>query len=188
MVKYRLKVEYQKWTEYNSISTDMFFVYCTDIKLPPGAVGCYKMAAVLMLMLVSITGMVSCVEKMDYMSKVSGTLLQQVELRREQIVSPNAERLKQMHDMGMSTGDLNKQPVFIYVKEPLSTAQSEDLNSLGVNVRTDSWIPPVGSHPLGFFIAEMPVDKLEAVAARDYIASLDTAERQSLPQCPVTNY
>jgi hypothetical protein len=57
-----------------------------------------------------------------------------------------------------------------------------------VNVHADSWIPPVGSHPLGFFIADMPADKLEALAARDYVDKLDTAERQSLPQCPVTNY
>jgi hypothetical protein len=166
----------------------MFFAYYIDLKLGPGAGSRYGMVAVLMLMLVTITGMVSCVEKMDYMSKVSGTLIQQVELRREQIVSPSAERLKQMQDMGMSTGDLKTQPVFIYIKEPLSTAQSEDLSALGVNMHMDTWIPPVGNHPLGFFIAEMPVDKLEAVAARDYIARLDTAERQSLPQCPVTNY
>jgi hypothetical protein len=166
----------------------MFFAYYIDIKLGPGAGSRYGMVAVLMLMLVTIIGMVSCVDEMDYRSKVSGTLLQQVELRREQILSPNAERLKQMQDIGMSTGDLKKQPVFIYVKEPLSAAQSDDLSALGVNMHTDSWIPPVGSHPLGFFIAEMQVDKLEALASRDYISRLDTAERQSLPQCPVTNY
>jgi hypothetical protein len=148
----------------------------------------YRVAAILIIMLVMATGMVSCAEKMDYLSKVSGTLLQQVELRREQIASPNDERLKQMQDMGLSTADLNKQLVFIYVKEPLSAAQAEDLSALGVTVHSDSWIPAVGSHPLGFFIADMPVDKLEALAARDYIAKLDTAERQSLPQCPVTNY
>ena len=166
----------------------MSSAHYTNVKPSPGTGSRYRTVAVLMFMLVTITCMVSCVEKMDYMSKVSGTLLEQVELRREQILSPNAERLKQMQDMGMSTGDLQKQPVFIYVKEPLSTAQFDDLTALGVNVHTDSWIPPVGSHPLGFFIAEMPVDKLEAVAARDYIVNLDTAERQSLPQCPVINY
>jgi hypothetical protein len=166
----------------------MFFVYYTDLRPGPGAGRRYRIVATLIYILVAILGMVSCVVKMDYMSKVSGTLLQQVELRREQIVSPDAERLKQMQAMGLSTGDLSKQLVFVYVKEPLSTAQAEDLSALGVNVHTDSWIPPVDSHPLGFFIAEIPVDKLEALAARDYIARLDTADRQSLPQCPVTDY
>jgi len=125
---------------------------------------------------------------MDNMSKVSGVLLEQVELRREQMASPNAERLKQMQDLGLSMKNLDKQLVFVYVKEPLNTAQSEDLSALGVIMHADSWIPPVGSHPLGFFIAEMPVDKLEDLSARDYIVKLDTAERQSLPQCPVINY
>jgi hypothetical protein len=148
----------------------------------------YRVAAVLIFLLVTVIGMLSCAEKMDYMNKVSSTLLQQVELRREQIASPNPERLKQMQDMGLSTVDLNKQLVFVYVKEPLGTAQAEDLSAIGVHVHADSWIPPVGSHPLGFFIADMPADKLEALAARDYVDKLDTAERQSLPQCPVTNY
>jgi hypothetical protein len=148
----------------------------------------YRIAAVLIFLTVTVIGMISCAEKMDYMSKVSSALLRQVELRREQIASPNGERLKQMQDMGLSTADLNKQLVFIYVKEPLSTTQAEDLSALGVIVHPDSWIPAVGSHPLGFFIADMPVDRLEPLAARDYIDKLDTAERQSLPQCPVTNY
>jgi hypothetical protein len=148
----------------------------------------YGIAAVLVFLLVTAAATLACAEKMDYMSKVSSTLLQQVELRREQIATPTAERLKQMQDMGLSTADLDKQLVFIYVKEPLSIAQAEDLSALGVIVHADSWIPPVGSHPLGFFIAGMPVDTLEALAARDYVARLDTAERQSLPQCPVTNY
>ena len=142
----------------------------------------------LIVVLIIILGMISCMEKVDYMSKVSGTLLKQVEMRREQISSPDPERLKQMQEMGLSTENLTRQLVFVYVREPLRSEQADDLEALGVNVHMDSWIPPVGNHPLGFFIAEMPVDKLEALAARDYISRLDTAERQALPQCPVTNY
>jgi len=40
------------------------------------------------------------------MSKVSSSLLQQVEMRRQQIASPSDERLKQMQDMGMDTAIL----------------------------------------------------------------------------------
>jgi hypothetical protein len=162
--------------------------YYTFMMINPRAGGRHVIITALLFILVIATAMVSCAEKMDYMSKVSSTLLPQVELRREQIASPNAERLKQMQDMGMSTSDLQNQLVFIYIKGPLSTSQSEDLSALGIKVHADSWIPPVGSHPLGFFIADMPVDKLESLAARDYIDRLDTAERQSLPQCPTTSY
>lgn len=188
MVKCHLNVGYQKRSKFNSLSADMSNAYYANLRLSPGAGSRHGIIAALALILVTVTGMVSCAVNMDYMGKVSGTLLQQVELRRDQIASPDAERLKQMQDMGLSTADLRKQLVFVYVKEPISTAQAEDLSAMGVNVHTDTWIPPVDSHPLGFFIAEMPVDKLEALAARDYVARLDTAERQSLPQCPVTNY
>ena len=184
MVKYHLKVAYQKMFKCTSLISEMF---CTCDKNPmadTGASGRYTIVTALIFILFAMSGMISCVGKMDYMSKVSGALLQQVELRREQIASPDPERLKQMQDMGLSTVDLYRQMVFVYVREPLSAAQAEDLNALGVKMQADSWIPPVGSHPLGFFIAEMPVDRLEALAARDYVARLDTAERQSLPQCP----
>jgi len=153
-----------------------------------GAAGWHRILAISVFILVAITSMTSCAIKKDNTSKVSATLLEQVELRREQIASPDNERLKQMQDMGLSTGELEKQLLFIYVRQPLSAAEAEDLNALGVKVHADSWIPAVGSHPLGFFIAGMPVDKLEALAARDYIVRLDTAERQSLPQCPVNSY
>ncbi|MBN1689463.1 MAG: hypothetical protein JW901_00400 [Dehalococcoidia bacterium] len=126
--------------------------------------------------------------KIDYMGKISSALLDQVELRREQIASPDNQRLKQMQDMGLSMVNLDRQLVYLYVKEPLSTEQADDLSALGVNVHEDSWIPAVGNHPLGFFIADMPVDKLESLAARDYIVRLDTGERQSMPVCPVPDY
>ncbi len=148
----------------------------------------YQIAMISILALIVMSTSVSCMVKTDYMSKVSGVLLEQVELRREQIAMPDDERLKQMQDMGLSTGDLNKQLVFVYVEEHLSDTQVEELSALGVDVHEDSWIPAVGNHLLGFFIAEMPVDKLEELAARDYIIRLDTGERQSQSVCPVTNY
>jgi hypothetical protein len=135
-----------------------------------------------------MTGAVACAEKEDYMHKVSGVLLQQVDLRKEQMASPSEERLTQMKDMGLIMHDLNVQLVFIYVNGAFSLQEEKELVDMGVKVHADSWIPPVGSHPYGFYIAEMPVEKLEVLAAKDYIIKLDTAERQSLPQCPVNTY
>jgi len=143
---------------------------------------------VLIALPIIMTGAVSCAEKEDNINKVSGVLLQQVDLRKEQMASPSEERLIQMKDMGLIMHDLNAQLVFIYVKGAFSLQEEQELGDLGVKVHPDSWIPPVGSHPYGFYIAEMPVEKLEVLAAKDYIIKLDTAERQSLPQCPVNNY
>ena len=52
------------------------------------------------------------------------------------------------------------------------------LSSLGVTVYPESWIPPVGNHPNGFILAEMPVDKLDGLAAKSYVIALDTAEKE----------
>jgi hypothetical protein len=142
----------------------------------------------LLITLVIAAAIASCTAKVDYKSKMSGALLEQVQLRREQIASPDDQRLKQMQDLGLSLVKLDRQLVYIYVNEPLSIGQIEDLRASGINIHEDSWIPAVGNHPLGFFIADLPVDRLEYLAARDYMIRLDTAERRSLPLCPVTGY
>ncbi len=170
-------VAYQKKPGYNSIRCDMLVKL--DAQIAFGALG---------LALVMIVIVPSCADKIDHMSKISDTLLVQVELRREQIASPDDQRLKQMQDLGLSVSKLDRQLVYIYVNGPLSMEQAEDLISLGIDVIEDTWIPAVGNHPLGFFIAEMPVDRLESLAARDYIARLDTAERKAQSQCQVLDY
>jgi hypothetical protein len=56
------------------------------------------------------------------------------------------------------------------------------LTGLGITIYPDSWIPPLANHPNGFVLADMPVDKLDALAAKDYVIKLDTAEQQLQPQ------
>ena len=53
---------------------------------------------------------------------------------------------------------------------------------MGITIYPDSWIPPAGNNPDGFYLADMPVDKLDALAAKDYVIRLDTAEKQLKPQ------
>ncbi len=137
--------------------------------------------AILLSLPVIMTGFLSCSEKPDAMSKVSSSLLQQVEIRRQQIASPNDQRLKEMQGMGMNPGNLKVQGVFIYLKEPLSAMQEKQLTEMGVKIYPDSWIPPVGNNPTGFLTAEMPVDMLEALAQTDFIIRLDTSERKASP-------
>ncbi|MGD0854783.1 MAG: hypothetical protein ABSA18_03150 [Dehalococcoidia bacterium] len=137
--------------------------------------------AILLSLPLVLTSVPSCSGKPDALSKVSSSLLQQVEIRRQQIASPNDQRLKQMQDMGMNPGNLKVQQVFIYLKEPLTATQEKQLTEMGVKIYPDSWIPPVGNNPTGFLTAEMPVDMLEALAQIDFIIRLDTSERKSSP-------
>ncbi|MEW6142747.1 MAG: hypothetical protein AB1597_06255 [Chloroflexota bacterium] len=134
--------------------------------------------------IIIIVGMLAlaCPQGNAAQAKASFELLQQVSLRKQQISSPTAETLARMKELGMRTEPLNIQRVFIYLAKPLTTEQSAELKVIGVSPYPESWIPPSGNHPAGFLLADMPVDKLDALAAKDFVIRLDTAEKKSEPQ------
>ena len=113
--------------------------------------------------------------------KVSSLLLMQIDLRKAQIADPTADRLERMQNMGMRTEDLASQRIFVHLSQELTQSQLEELQDLGITVYVDSWIPPVGAHPTGFMLADMPIDKLYDLAARDYVIRLNTAEQLLQP-------
>jgi hypothetical protein len=115
-------------------------------------------------------------------SKATSLLLQQVALRQTQLASPTAERLSEMRFQGMDTVSVNTQRIYIYLKDPLTAAQRNELQVLGIIIYLNSWISPVGNNPEGFYLAEMPIDQLDRLAAKDYVIRLDTAEKQLRPQ------
>ena len=118
----------------------------------------------------------------DVSKKVGSQLLTQVNLREEQIAKPTSDRLEIMKSMGMRVDNLGSQRIFIHLSQELNTSQIEELEAIGVTLYLDSWIPPVGDHPTGFLIADMPIDRLETLAEKDYVVRLETAERQLEPQ------
>jgi hypothetical protein len=114
--------------------------------------------------------------------KVSSQLLAQVNLRNDQIENPTSDRLNTMANMGMNLDNLEVQRIFIHLGQELDGFQIEELKTMGLILYLDSWIPPVGAHPTGFIIADMPIDKLDELVEKDYVVNLDTAERQLEPQ------
>ena len=124
----------------------------------------------------------SCGETDMTKEKASSLLLTQINLREEQIAHPTPERLEMMKSMGMRVENLEIQRIFIHLEQAPNTSQVEEIQAMGIILYLDSWIPPVGAHPTGFITADMPVDKLEALAEKDYVVKLDTAERQLEPQ------
>jgi subtilisin family serine protease len=116
-------------------------------------------------------------------AKVSALLSLQVEAKlRCQQLSPTATELSMMQARGMNTEDLETQRIFIHLAQEPTAEQLKELEALGIIPYPDSWIPPVGEFPTGFIVAQMPVDKLGALAGKDYIAQLDTAEQLLEPQ------
>ena len=124
----------------------------------------------------------SCSQSPSSPSKISSELQLQVNFRKEQIASPTPDRLAQMQALGMNIANISIQKIYIYVKQKLTTEQVSSLQTMGIVLYLDSWIPPVGNHSTGFYLAAMPVDKLDNLAAEGYVVRLDSAETKSEPQ------
>jgi len=114
--------------------------------------------------------------------KISSLLLTQVNLKKEQIDNPTTERLEMMRNMGMVVDNLESQRIFIHLEHELDDARVKELQTMGLTLYLDSWIPPVGAHPTGFILADMPVEVLRELADKEYIVNLDTAEVELQPQ------
>jgi len=122
-------------------------------------------------------------------SKISSLLLIQVETKQR---LANDELPAEMASiLGLSQNSqqppkaltgLSTQRIFIYLAEPLGQPQIEELEALGLSLYLDSWIPPTGSHPQGFIIADMPIDKLNELTEKDYVIRLDSTQRLAQPQ------
>ena len=132
-----------------------------------------------LLLLVSCTNPYDVSEKAR--EKASSELLEQVKLREIQIAEPTAERLEVMKATGMRVDNLGSHRIFIHFNQKPSQSQVGELEAIGLTLYLDSWIPPVGNHPTGYILADMPVNKLEELADKDYVVRLETAERQLEP-------
>ncbi|MBI4330027.1 MAG: PKD domain-containing protein [Chloroflexi bacterium] len=117
-------------------------------------------------------------------SKISSRLDMQLKEKAVYIarggrMQPEEVTLPQL--IGRPLEEASRQKVFIHSAERPGPAQLAELRAMGIAVYPDSWIPPVGRHPTGFFYAESPVDQIQVLAARDYVSRVETAEMASKP-------
>ncbi|MBI2850849.1 MAG: S8 family serine peptidase, partial [Chloroflexi bacterium] len=125
-------------------------------------------------------------------SKISGLLALQVEGKRQAVragrlpatVRPATAEVPQQGGLidtfqpqAAGLADLTRQQIFLHLAQKPTQSQIAELQADNVTLHLDSWIPPVGNHPTGFILADMPVDKLETLAGRGYVARMETAER-----------
>jgi subtilisin family serine protease len=120
-------------------------------------------------------------------AKISSRLGIQVAAKRRALeVAPLAEGqidiLKAMQARGAMVTSLNEQRIFIHISEEPNQAQIEELESMGLTLFLDSWVPSVRYHQTGFIMADMPLEILNELSNVDYVIRLDTAERVLEPQ------
>ncbi len=71
--------------------------------------------------------------------------------------------------------------VILYFEKYPTTSQVTQLENLGLNCFWELWTPPLENHPLGFVIADMPVDNFEKTLSLSFIKKMDTAEYVDYP-------
>ncbi len=115
-------------------------------------------------------------------SKISALLARQIDLKLEAAAAASpGKALKALDASGANTGELQSQLVYLYMAKPPDGKQISELQSLGMTVYPDSWIPPVGIHPYGFLLTKMPVNQLRPLAEKTYALKLNTAEKLFQP-------
>lgn len=119
-------------------------------------------------------------------SKISSSLLLHIKKKIQAQsnggdLSSSQADLSDMKVDGTDVEATNYEKVFLYFDQFPTDSQLNDLESLGVRAYPDTWIPPVGNHPAGFVMADMPLHKLSPLAEKDYLVKMDTAEKEFKP-------
>lgn len=147
---------------------------------------CFTVLGVLILLISLILGGIPSAnqaqaQKPEAGNKIGGMLDMQVRaklgaLEEVPLEEGQVDILQGMQAADTKVVDLNTQKVFIHFPQLPNETQIAELKAMGVILYLDSWIPPLKNHPTGFLTADMPVDKLDALAEKSYVTRLHTAE------------
>jgi len=72
--------------------------------------------------------------------------------------------------------------VVIYSSEYPTQEILSGLTEKGISIKANAWIPPLSKHPYGFFITQVPANKIIDLLSSDFVKRIDIAEEISYPQ------
>ncbi|MFO8009634.1 MAG: S8 family serine peptidase [Dehalococcoidia bacterium] len=119
--------------------------------------------------------------RIDPASKIEGLLALQVDMKLHGIQSETGAPSGPDADREQAIGAPENQRVFIYFDQEPSSSQLAELESLGVSIHPETWIPPLEKHPYGFLKADIPLTRLYDVAELESVVSMSSAEVVSYP-------
>lgn len=115
-----------------------------------------------------------------FSSKITGRL--QAEIEQKDLANRGMLSFQELQSVVMkSRVPTQFQRVFIHFSERPDGAKISELQSLGMTIYEDSWIPPIDGHPTGFMVADIPIDRVEKIASLNYVHRLNTAEARYKP-------
>jgi subtilisin family serine protease len=118
-------------------------------------------------------------------SKISSFLSLHIKLKQDQAAISSQSLMKPLGVDTRTTGEttlVNQERIYLHFDREPTSAQINELNSMGVMVYPDTWMPPVDGHNTGFILAEAPIDLFDSLASIDYVTAIDTAEQALSPQ------
>jgi len=76
----------------------------------------------------------------------------------------------------------DKITLYLYFNHELNNNEINQIEKLGIIIQKESWIPPVGMHPLGFYIAESKVSDICKLINVDLVKRVASGEGYLEPQ------
>jgi len=67
--------------------------------------------------------------------------------------------------------------IYLYFDHKLSDEEVQEIEQFGITIYKDSWIPPMGNHPLGFYLAKSKVENICVFDNIDLIKRVASGER-----------
>lgn len=114
--------------------------------------------------------------------KLGAFLRYQLSLKREFAAAPDGVLGEALAMAGGGRWNPLRQQLFVYCAAPPDLLLLERMQILGVRAYPETWIPPVGVHRTGFFLADAPIEQVEALAGAGEVLKLESAERAATPQ------
>jgi subtilisin family serine protease len=115
--------------------------------------------------------------------KVSQVILHHRRLKTKPARLSAEEHRKELLLADFDARDLDGERCALYVREPLSAAEVEELSPKGIEVNTWAYVPPVeGLHPHGFYLANVRYTSLELIESDERFVRLESAEHR-LSRC-----
>ena len=100
----------------------------------------------------------------------SGELLRDLDIKISSLISP------------LSHSSDNYIEVAIYSDQLPGDKELGEFGKKGIKYNLNTWVPPLLNHPLGFFLAEIPINNFLDILSLSSIKKIDTAEEISFPQ------
>ncbi|MBC7257616.1 MAG: S8 family serine peptidase [Chloroflexi bacterium] len=114
-------------------------------------------------------------------AKMSALLQYQLALKREFLANPDVGIAEALTATAGSRWNPQRQHLFVYLQGAPTSQWAQRAQALGVVLYGQTWIPPVGTHPYGFVVADAPVQQVTALASLDDVVRLETAEQVLRP-------